>query len=226
MRVFESVGFLWYYEYMINLDISLLSDIYGSDIPSACKEKDIIRSFLADDLKKSLRSGVISRILFEQLLNLPDTGFRMAPQWVTEEINNLEFNLPSRTKPEDSFRNPILRNLYHKHFFIPTLNLGKNVFNCIQSEKFKKILQAHSHDLEENYSEQKLRQYCADISQEVIDASTETETGNWLIYTKYNNKNYYLCIYPHPEGRSEDCKIKELCQKAAQVFPELKNFLV
>ena len=210
---------------MINLDISLLSDIYGNNIPSVCKEEDIIRSFLADDLKKSLRSGVISRVLFEQLLNLPDTGFRMTFQCITEEIHNIEFNLPTETKSEDTFRNPILKHLYHKHFFIPMINLAKNVSNCIQSKKFENIVQAHSHDLEKNYSDEKLRQYCSDISQEVIDSSLKTKTGDWLIYTKYNNKNYYLCIYPHPEGNSEDYKIKELCQKAASFFPELKNFL-
>ena len=103
---------------MINLDTTLLSDIYGNDIPSVSREENIIRSFLADDLRKSLRSGLISRILFEQLLDLPDTGFRMAHQWITDEIYNLEFNLPYKTKAASDFRSPILKNLYHKHFYI------------------------------------------------------------------------------------------------------------
>ena len=210
---------------MIPLDTSILSNIYGNDIPSVCKEEDIVRSILADDLKKSLRTGLISRVLFEQLLNLPGIGMRVTHQWITDEIRNLEFDLPCKTKQEAEFRGPALKNLYHKHFFIPFLHMPKNVLNCVNGKKFAQIVQKYSCNLENNSSPKQLFQYCGDIAQKLIDTSLKQETGDWLIYTRYNKRNYYLCIYPHPQGDSDDYKIKEFCQIAAQFFPELNNLL-
>ena len=210
---------------MLKLDDSLLRQLYGDTLPTIPSELQPIRKRLAHTLKNSLASGHITPFLFEQLLAMPDTGMRATYEWVVDEIRNLEFNLQSSTKKSLPFQDRLLKGLFHKHFFVPRFNSTKGLCNYINSSLWIKNTLAHSRALCAS-SEATLDDWVDKIAQHTIeDWEKRKKTGHWLIYAKYAEQNYYLCICPHPIDRSQDTEIRLICLKAASFFPELKNIL-
>ncbi|WP_271411994.1 hypothetical protein [Pseudomonas sp. Q1-7] len=138
---------------------------------------------------------------------------------VLDEINYLEgITKASRTKPESQFKKLPLFPFWHKHFFsaqhlIKNIGIRWNMPNYGNRDLDKMIsdvAKAHGDDPDAwpGYLAHKL----------VIDGFTERTkrglTGDWLIYAKHEDKNYYLDLATHEEGIGEH---------AHTLFQKLKN---
>lgn len=56
-----------------------------------------------------------------------------------------------------------------------------------------------------------------------IHANFNKQTGDWLIYAKHNNANYYLCLALHGEG--DDYIFENKIKPCYNDFPELLSYL-
>ncbi|MEQ4986893.1 hypothetical protein ABN080_05375 [Proteus sp. fly-1089] len=165
---------------------------------------------------------------------------------IIREINNLEKNNDySRTKPAKKFKNPPLKGLYHKHYEGTGLeSLKINIQNQlnINEKKHKKALPNFEHWLKEYVKNNKGNKEYFDkedyfnisheFAKQLINdsfnqkARNKTITGHWIIYARYNNENYYLCLSRHSNSKDDDFiirnKIDETCTNK---FPFLKKIL-
>lgn len=216
---------------MIILEDEILKDIYGDSIPPLQNPKeDVYRSLLADKLKKSLNTGKVSKILFEQLLYLPSMGMRDSYEWILDEIAYLEgIKRETRTKEANRFRAEVLKGFYKKHFYIPAKHLANNILKNagINSEKStvfedtaRPVLKKYNYS--ENTKEKIWWKISGELAQKIVSISNDkTQTGDYLIYYPFNGINHYLCLNEH----GQDEAIKELCKQCVIDFPFLQGLL-
>lgn len=150
----------------------------------------------------------ISTVLLAQVCSL-DSDKVFAGYEITDEIKYLEGKWPTTTTPApDSFKYEPLKGLFKKHFtsarFIP-----KNIINSISgregTRKFNRIFQETEHFRGSGYVDDKFVGYLAHHStievylQKIRDRSV---TGEWIIFHRHNDLNYYLTLGSHDEDDS------------------------
>lgn len=219
---------------MIKLDDSILKEIYGPNIPIIENSVDnLYRKLLADYLKNNLRTGKISKLFFEQLLHLPETGMRYTYEWILDEIAYLEgIKKETRSLKAQNFRGDYLKGLWKKHFYIPRLHIAKNFANALKLEQedskiIPEIFNAtiKKYKLDETSSD-KTKEKASDFMAKASVACMENkkQSGDWIIFAKNNGINYYLCVVPHSnKSPDDDIRIKELCKKCIDEFPFLAS---
>lgn len=115
---------------------------------------------------------------------------------------------PSITKPASLFQRPPLKDLWHKHFMQPAF-LGKNLRLQLTVERFQKLFREKPietlvhHLVLDSYSER---------------AGNAALTGEWIVFARQHNVNFYLTLGTHIEG---DHEIWKRCQACASEFKEL-----
>ena len=219
---------------MIILDNTLLKDIYGEiAYQEMNKQPNTLRNLIANDLKNALKTGKISKVFFEQLLQLHDTGLTSTYKYIIEEINCLENNELNchkhiQTKKEGIFKGKELKGLYKKHFFIPSYHAKYN---------FNKTMNPSNETLKQNINAQlsqasNITDAICKTSNLIMDEYKQhKKTGDWIIYAKNGGIIYYLCIAKHSSKRIngisvDDKEIKKLCLLCIEQFPFLKTILL
>lgn len=172
-------------------------------------------------IKKSFNSKCLpvaqcSNILLSQLAYMPCYGGMNYPfQFVEREISHLEGFGKTQTKPDKPFnKNGKLRGFWHKHFMVRGYgHLGINTKIAWElyketPKKFSALRQQieNPHASQEEIIEESSR-VSLKIAREIIYGrgglmerfENEQGTGDWLIYTTYAGRNYYLCIAKHGE---------------------------
>jgi hypothetical protein len=146
------------------------------------------------------------------------------PKLVVEEIEVLEGQGSGiGTKPATQFKKEPLKGLWHKHFFSAHF-VPRNLRNQLGKDGIKNLV-------EEVLDPAKSPVVTVDMVNElsrrvVIDSLEKREelhnlTGEWIIFKKYDSKNYYLCISTHKEGDQVIYdQIKSTC---FQQFPFLEK---
>lgn len=180
-----------------------------------------------------------SEVLLSQLAHMPMTqGMNYPFQFVLQEIIHLEDNRKSQTKPPERFtRNPALRSFWHKHFCVPQYeHLGWNARAALKSnvvldgsdepEKFTQMALTVAKKHTEATTDEELWKFSSDLADEFMKRIEKgrtdgVNTGDWLIYTAYQGKNYYLCIAKH----HEDEFIIEALKTCSQELPWIKELL-
>lgn len=150
---------------------------------------------------------------------------------ITNEIKILESlspNSKSRTKPASKLtRNPQLQGLWHKHFsdaqfYIKNFGAhfgyesgGNHRLDQVISEAFKRNTSGYVDD-----------EFCVFLANQLtIEAYKERcenqkLTGEWIVFQKHNQKNYYLAIGLH----GDDEKIIHDVRLAVEMdFPFLES---
>jgi hypothetical protein len=129
---------------------------------------------------------------------------------LTTPIKYLEgAELKVNTTKADQFKHQPLTGLYKIHFnsarFLP-----KNLSNFIRSkagdEHFNKIwLQAVANSNSEYLDESFIKYLTHHITVDPIEIKSQnkTMTGEWVVFHKHNNQNYYLTIASHKESNEE-----------------------
>lgn len=193
--------------------------------------REQMRSFAELMGLDALVKGRYSALLLSQLF----TAYHkhtFDPLKVVWQIRSLEGQtIHTGLKPATQFNHPPLQGLWHQHFLIDgissmALNLhrGINKFGLPWLEQEVAAITASGED---RYLTE------ADIKQIVHDAvisnferlnEAKALTGEWLIFAKYENQNYYLAIGAHKSG---DEFLRSQIDLVAQTqYPFLETILV
>ncbi|WP_137806713.1 hypothetical protein [Pseudomonas sp. G(2018)] len=180
-------------------------------------DKEQISRLKAEATRGKPYTDRISIALACRLLNSSDPRFN--PFAVLDEIDYLEgITKASRTKSEAQFKKPPLFPFWHKHFFsaqhlIKNVGIRWNMLNGGNRDLDKMI-----NDVVIQYGEDQNSWPGYLAHQLVIGGLTDRAerglTGDWLIYAKYENSNYYLDLATHEEGVGD---------QANTLFKKLKN---
>lgn len=133
---------------------------------------------------------------------------------VLDELDYLEgIKSSSRTKKEAQFRKPPLQGFWHKHFF-SARHLIKNVRVRWNLESGNKDLSAMIADVANEYGED------PDLWPNVLthrlvvegfeDRASRGLTGDWIVYAKHEEQNFYLDLATHNEGRQPEQLLQKL----------------
>ncbi len=151
----------------------------------------------------NLANGRIGHILTYQLFRYHYDG-PGNPKEVTREIHSLDrVDGLSRTKKEAVFSSGKLKGFFHKHYFtarhIP-LNMYQHNIDGKSEELSKGAGRVISRTLESEVSDDEKAMILADFL--TMDAYKQRSrsrnlTGDWIIFKKYQGKNYYLCLASH-----------------------------
>ena len=180
-------------------------------------DKEQISRLKAEAARGKPYTERISISLACRLLNSSDPRFN--PFAVLDEIDYLEgITKASRTKSEAQFKKSPLYPFWHKHFFsaqhlIKNVGIRWNMPNGGNRDLDKMI-----HDVVTQYGEDPDAWPGYLAHQLVIGGLTDRAerglTGDWLVYAKYENSNYYLDLATHEEGVGD---------QANTLFKKLKN---
>ena len=126
---------------------------------------------------------------------------------IIQSILDLESGIfESGTKEATQFRKEPLKGLWHKHYFIGRF-IPKNIQIAVprkQMEKrVRKVLSAYP---DKDLTYQDKIAISSKIATELVSTPFEKRkdssklTGEWIVYAKDKQKNYYLCLANHLDG--------------------------
>lgn len=170
---------------------------------SSYEESCVVIGLITQALDK-IALGRYSAVLVNQLAYIPYAGMAELYQFVIPEIEHLENpKLPTKTPKETRFKRSPMEGLKKKHFYIPPF-AGQNMLNIWGmdskstefEDKFKKRYSAFL----SAPNVEKAKALSAQISQEMMEKFDRTiKTGEYIVFQKYNNHNYYLCLAKHQQ---------------------------
>lgn len=176
---------------------------------------DFLTNFIKDSFAKNGLPVIrCSQVLFSQLVHMPEYGGINYPfQFVEHEIKHLEGLGPSKTKLPTFFKNSKLKQFQHKHFYVPGYeHPARNAqeswkLNNPSSQKFTQMALKIAKQYANASTEAELREFSSKIADEFISGkgsltdrlSNAKGTGDWIVFIRNNNENYYLCIAKHGE---------------------------
>ncbi len=151
----------------------------------------------------------------------------ISPFSIIDEIKNLEGVGPSQqTKPDSQFNGAHLKGLWHKHFFAANLSIfAQNISNQLAGGKLRKLVE----DIfDPNKSPVVTKAMFDELAHRVAVESLEDRasegkiTGEWIVFAKHQQQNYYLCLNTHKSGDENIAQsIKAACLPQ---FPFLKTY--
>lgn len=152
--------------------------------------------------------------------------YGIAPNEVLRSVYDLELNEnKSGTKQPSLFRNPPLRGLWHKHYFTARffphnllLGLGKHGMEKLVREIYNPAI-----------SPTFTRDMASELARRVTTEPYENRyhqdklTGEWVVFAKHNNRNYYLSLCTHKMG--DQMIFDNIMENCIKDFPDLPNWL-
>lgn len=147
--------------------------------------------------------GRISKLLVRQLQDqLLHNGLN--PACVVHEISALEAGTASAFKPPIQNMFPPLKGLWHKHYAEPGLrSLALNVRNAIRKHGLpyfdQKVRESQISGVLQYMTARDIPALVDDVISGNLmrQAAQSARTGEWLIFSKYQGKNYYLSLGTH-----------------------------
>ena len=175
-------------------------------------------------LSKELKSRISE--LFWLDLYIYELEFGINPNEVLREIKYLECGKPApETKPASPFLHKPLKGLWHKHFFTARF-VPHNISNALKNGGLMKLIQEV---FDPNKSPIVTEEMIGEFSHRFVYESIEDRandnrlTGEWIVFAKHNQKNYYLCLNTHNAGDQMICdRINRYCLRE---FPFLSALL-
>ncbi|GBE31336.1 hypothetical protein BMS3Bbin05_00236 [bacterium BMS3Bbin05] len=176
-----------------------------------------------------LENAEISKPLLWQLYYF-HTKRILSIYYVLDEIRYLEgITKATRTKKEEEFKGQYLRGLWHKHFY-SDMFFYRNIINYWEMEK--KINSKLDKMIDEIFQSSKSDYITEEIINLIVYRLTDdpfrnkilrgTCTGEWIVFAKINNKNYYLVLGQHNDDENICKLIKCYCLTE---YPELKTVI-
>jgi hypothetical protein len=149
------------------------------------------------------------------------------PHQIVDEIKALEGLGPSLgTKPASMFHGQRLNGLWHKHFMPSHLNVAAtNILNHLDNDRGRSLVEEI---LDPNKSPIVTKEMIEELSHRIVwDSLTQRAeqgklTGEWIVYAKEQDGNYYIGIWTHNAG---DEKIAETIETiCVPQFPFLSKY--
>lgn len=170
--------------------------------------------------------GRYTSTMVNQLVYTPFQGMSLLHEHVIPEIAHLEnSNRPSKTGKAKSFKREQMKGLWKKHFYLPqffTQNV-KNAWGLSPESRSTSFEDTFARSLKEYNAaptEERAAEFSSFIAQSLIDgANARPLTGEYVVFEKHENKNYYLCIARH----SDDDAILRWAGEARKDFQFLNN---
>lgn len=200
--------------YTVNLE--------NGDITITPEQLADFKAFLRfnDDLKSRVSE------LFYLDLYIYATECFVNPMMIAEEVINLENgDGTTNTKLASEFKNMPLKGLWHKHFFCQQfiakniqIGLGKNGKGNIIRDVMEKSGNSH-------FEPSDISEIAKRVVYGTLNKRTEGNslTGEWILFSKHENKNYYLCLSTHNSGDEYiSSRIQNHC---ANQFPFLVSLM-
>jgi hypothetical protein len=159
---------------------------------------------------------VLDLLIFDQVMGVD-------PSIVVEEIETLETGRPGRgTKPAAMFERAPLRGLWHKHFFSAHF-VSKNILLQLAHTGWETVFESTLGGSQDSgtITRESLVEFVRKATVEQLERREEAEklTGEWIVFSKLEGQNYYLCLATHTTGDEVIFeRIKECC---VQQFPFL-----
>ena len=148
-------------------------------------------------------------------------------QNVLLEIDHLERNVATTTKKAQEFRHLPLFPFWHKHFH-DVGHLMRNIgdrWGVSRGEgsdgldsMIRGAIQEIGHDLNLLSSRVARNFFIGGIEDR---SKTNRLTGDWIIFAKYEGRNYYLDVATHEEGNEPERLMRKLHASSAMEFPFL-----
>jgi len=139
------------------------------------------------------------------------------PLQVIDEIKALEgLGLSLQTKQEAEFKGMHLKGLWHKHFLpaLPSV-LAHNITNHLGKNGTQKVVEkVFSSSNSPVITHDMINELAHDLVVGSMEerAAKDKLTGEWIVYAKENNVNYYLGIWRHDAGDEKIAEtIKSTC---------------
>lgn len=180
-----------------------------------------------------LPEGILPRcslIMILQMYKATIIERTMNPAKIIHEILGMEGVDQSITKAETKFKHYPLKGLWHKHYFADGINvMAINLRGALNTYGMPWLSQKVK-DAQESGEERYITaEDVAKIADDVVRGNWERKvadkkiTGEWIIYTKHEGKNFYLCLAKHDSG---DMNIRKLIDDFCLLeFPFLNNLL-
>ncbi|SOE86966.1 hypothetical protein SAMN05446935_7501 [Burkholderia sp. YR290] len=153
------------------------------------------------------------------------------PNKVIHEIKLLENGETSTLKPPIQNRHPPLKGLWHKHYLEQGLaSLAKNVARGLHKHGMpyfdQKIAEAKAAGETRYVTPEDLQALTADVVHGNLGRLREAEamTGEWILFAKYEGRNYYLDITTHDKSFHEQVR-DNIDAVSCQEFPFLGQLL-
>lgn len=150
------------------------------------------------------------------------------PHQVIDEIKSLEgVGRPLQTKEASEFKGDKLKGLWHKHFMpaLPSV-MAHNITNHLGKNGTSRIVEEV---LDPRKSPAITKEMIEELSQRIVEGSIEERatqgklTGEWIVYAKEFDGNYYLGIWRHDAGDEVIAQtIKSTC---VPQFPFLSKYV-
>jgi hypothetical protein len=149
----------------------------------------------------------------------------VSPEFILCAIRDLEEGTSrSGTKPPEKYKGKLLKGLWHKHFFDARF-VAKNVQIGLGGPNIPKFREA----LLEKWLGKKMTPEIAIELRDVFLAGFEERaaegklTGEWIVYLRRGEKNYYLCCTTHDAG--DQVIYDRIMEHCPRDFPELATWL-
>lgn len=145
------------------------------------------------------------------------------PNLIIDEIRSLEsLDENSYTKNATQFRRPPLCPLWHKHYFSSHF-IGHNLYNEF-NKNFKNMWDDAMGEEGSLIEQKHLDKLVHNLVEGAIEKRSEEKqiTGEWLIFSRQNSGNVYLCVATHTTGDDNIYKKIEYC--CEHQFPSLEPF--
>jgi hypothetical protein len=157
---------------------------------------------------------------------------RLIPAKVIHEIRALEgIGKPSRLKPPIQNKHPPLKGLWHKHYMESGLRaVAMNLRRGLQKHGLplfeQRVREAREAGEERYMVPDDVKAIVDDAVQGNLSrlSSAAALTGEWILYARHKEANYYLCLATHDESQHDNIRrqIDALC---CQEFPFLAALL-
>lgn len=217
--------------------------IQDTNEPEATDDQNLVKDFLNDltnRLKvKLIADGKVSNVLMKQLLiHHRQVGEKYVIQNDNKEFITVKEFFQSReildliellenescTIKQKPFKGKYLNEFMHVHHGAYASKGYSAVKNCLDYWYYKGIFKEGKNAELQSLLDESEYDLGARMYQKAIFSKIKNGlTGEWLIYKKYQGKNYYLCLAKHDEGDKNIYKNKVL--PCLDDFPELKDAL-
>lgn len=165
-------------------------------------------------IEQSLNTGKCSDLLISQLCDDEFRAYNILDH-IIEEIAYLEgLNTQTLTKPATQYKYPPLKGLWHKHYhqaqhLIKNSGLYWGINDSSKIQDYGKLDKMISNTIKEcnlKTGDILTDEFFARLSHKLIFEPIENRvqqskaTGDWIIFAKNNNVNYYLTVAFHNES--------------------------
>jgi len=175
-------------------------------------------------LKIKLSSGLCSTVLVGQIArHYCHLGERFADSIEfyhgSTILDTIELLESGKLKGREFTRSRLIGGLYKEHHsaLAQASFISKNIFNGLNERALQSAKER---------SEGSLSGLLNTLHSDIIQQRKEDEslTGEWIVFTRIGNVNYYLCLATHKEGEGQAEIIYDKIKPALEEFPALAHF--